>query len=105
MVGMIGLAASFVVWHGPVHNYASYAEALRAYENTIRIVVPSVTALILSCQLISGAFFLSILGIRHTRHSDQFSMDHDRADQSESSQSGRPTSTSNLALPSELADA
>ena len=31
-------------------------------------MVPSVTALVLSCQLILGTFFLSILGIKQTRH-------------------------------------
>jgi hypothetical protein len=31
-------------------------------------MIPSVTALIVSWQLILGTFFLSILGIRHTRH-------------------------------------
>jgi hypothetical protein len=51
LAGFAGLAASFAEWHG-----------------ALRIVVPSVTALILSCQLILGAFFLSILGIRRTRH-------------------------------------
>ena len=31
-------------------------------------MIPSATALILSCQLILGTFFLSILGIKQTRH-------------------------------------
>ena len=31
-------------------------------------MVPSVTALVFSCQLILGTFFLSILGIKQTRH-------------------------------------
>jgi hypothetical protein len=31
-------------------------------------MIPSVTALIVSWQVILGTFFLSILGIRHTRH-------------------------------------
>ena len=31
-------------------------------------MVPSVTALVLSCQLILGIFFLSILGIKQTGH-------------------------------------
>ena len=30
-------------------------------------MVPSVTALVLSCQLILGTFFLSILGIKQTK--------------------------------------
>ena len=32
------------------------------------MMIPSVTALIVSCQVILGTFFLSILGIKHTRH-------------------------------------
>jgi hypothetical protein len=31
-------------------------------------MIPSVTALIVSCQVVFGTFFLSILGIKHTRH-------------------------------------
>ena len=31
-------------------------------------MIPSVTALIVSSQVILGRFFLSILGIKHTRH-------------------------------------
>jgi len=31
-------------------------------------MIPSVTALIVSCQVVLGTFFLSILGIKHTRH-------------------------------------
>ena len=31
-------------------------------------MVPSVTALVVSCQVILGTFFLSILGIKQTRH-------------------------------------
>ena len=31
-------------------------------------MIPSVTALVVSCQVILGTFFLSILGIKHTRH-------------------------------------
>ncbi len=31
-------------------------------------MIPSVTALIVSWQVILGTFFLSILGIKHTRH-------------------------------------
>jgi hypothetical protein len=51
LAGFAGLVASFAVWDGAP-----------------RVILPSVTALILSCQLILSAFFLSILGIRHTRH-------------------------------------
>jgi hypothetical protein len=31
-------------------------------------MVPSATALVVSCQVIFGTFFMSILGIRRTRH-------------------------------------
>ena len=38
------------------------------YEHSLRLMIPSVTALIVSCQVVLGTFFLSILGIKHTRH-------------------------------------
>jgi hypothetical protein len=38
------------------------------YEHSLRLMIPSVTALMVSCQIVLGTFFLSILGIRHTRH-------------------------------------
>jgi hypothetical protein len=59
LAGFTGLVASFAVWDG-----------------ALRVIVPSVTALILSCQLILGAFFLSILGIRRTRHPALPEVDH-----------------------------
>jgi hypothetical protein len=59
--GIIGLVYSFVYW-----NNARFG-ALN-YDHALRLVVPSVTALIVSCQIILGTFFLSILGIRRTRH-------------------------------------
>jgi hypothetical protein len=39
-----------------------------AYGRSLRIVVPSATVLVLSCQLILSAFFLGILGIRRAWH-------------------------------------
>jgi hypothetical protein len=36
--------------------------------HSLRLMVPSATALIVSCQVIFGTFFMSILGIRRTRH-------------------------------------
>ncbi len=59
--GIIGLVFSFVYW-----NSARFG-ALN-YDHALRLVVPSATALIVSCQIILGTFFLSILGIRRTRH-------------------------------------
>jgi len=38
------------------------------YEHSLRLMIPSVTALIVGWQVILGTFFLSILGIKHTRH-------------------------------------
>lgn len=61
LAGLAGLALSFVKWHG-----ARFGDL--NYETALRVVVPSVTALILSCQMILGTFFLSILGIRRARH-------------------------------------
>ena len=58
--GFVGLVSSVVYWHG-------YGFGDLKFNQALRIVLPSVTALILSCQLISATFFLSILGIRRTR--------------------------------------
>jgi hypothetical protein len=58
-VGVAGLAAAFGQWHAAGFGHLDY-------ENALRVVVPSVTALILSCQMIFGTFFLSILAIRRT---------------------------------------
>jgi glycosyltransferase involved in cell wall biosynthesis len=58
LAGLGGLIFSLVYWHGRSLNT----------EHSLRILVPSVTALIVSCQVILGTFFLSILGIKQTRH-------------------------------------
>ena len=44
-------------WHSASPGQADYV-------NSLRVVVPSVTALITSCQMILGTFFLSVLRIR-----------------------------------------
>jgi glycosyltransferase involved in cell wall biosynthesis len=59
--GLAGLIFSVAYWHGKGFHQLNY-------EHSLRLMIPSVTALILSCQVILGTFFLSILGIRHTRH-------------------------------------
>src|ERR1700733_13152297 len=59
--GLGGLIFSLTYWHANKFGQLNY-------EHALRLMVPSVTALVLSCQLILGTFFLSILGIRHTRH-------------------------------------
>jgi hypothetical protein len=60
-VGGVGLVASIAQWHSARFGHLNYDSALR-------LIVPSATALILSCQMVLGTFFLSILGIRRTRH-------------------------------------
>jgi hypothetical protein len=61
LAGRAGVIVSVVAWRGSdFHNLN--------YEHELRLMIPSATALILSCQLILGSFFLSILGIKQTRH-------------------------------------
>jgi Glycosyl transferase family 2 len=61
LAGLAGLVASLVDWNGQKFSHLNY-------EHSLRLMIPSVTALIVSCQVILGTFFLSILGIKHTRH-------------------------------------
>jgi len=61
VAGLVGLIFSLVYWHGRGFHALNY-------EHSLRLMIPSVTALIVSWQLILGTFFLSILGVRHTRH-------------------------------------
>jgi hypothetical protein len=56
-VGVAGLAAAFARWHSVRFGGLDY-------ESSLRLVLPSVTALIASCQMILGTFFLAVLGIR-----------------------------------------
>jgi len=59
--GLVGLIFSLTYWQGQSFGHLNY-------EHALRLMVPSVTALVLSCQVILGTFFLSILGIKQTRH-------------------------------------
>ena len=61
LAGLAGLIFSLTDWQA-----AGFGEL--NYEHALRVMVPSVTALTLSSQAIFGGFFLSILGIRQTRH-------------------------------------
>lgn len=61
IAGLVGLIFSLTYWQGHAFGHLNY-------EHALRLMVPSVTALVLSCQLILGTFFLSILGIKQTRH-------------------------------------
>jgi hypothetical protein len=61
LAGLAGLVFSITYWQANKFGHLNYDHALR-------LMVPSVTALMVSCQIIFGAFFLSILGIKQTRH-------------------------------------
>jgi Glycosyl transferase family 2 len=61
LVGLAGGVASVVFWYG-------YAFGSLPYDSALRVVIPSATALIASCQLIFATFFLSILDIRTMTH-------------------------------------
>jgi len=61
VAGLVGLIFSLEYWHGQKFGQLDY-------EHSLRLMIPSVTALIVSSQVILGTFFLSILGIKHTRH-------------------------------------
>ena len=58
--GLAGLAMSVPGWQGS-------GAGLVHGESTVRVVVLSLTALVLSFQVMLGTFFLSILGIRRAR--------------------------------------
>jgi hypothetical protein len=61
VAGLVGLIFSLTYWQGQSFGHLNY-------EHALRLMVPSVAALVLSCQLILGTFFLSILGIKQNRH-------------------------------------
>ncbi|MFZ0229152.1 MAG: hypothetical protein WAL41_19910, partial [Mycobacterium sp.] len=60
LAGLVGLISSLTSWQ--VHAFGRLD-----YEHALRVIVPSVTALMLSCQAILACFFLSILDIKLTR--------------------------------------
>lgn len=61
VLGLVGLVAS--VSHWQVHGYGELDP-----RTSLRLVVPSATALVVSFQVIIATFFLSILSIRRTQH-------------------------------------
>lgn len=61
LAGLVGLIFSLTYWQAKAFGDLNY-------EHALRLMVPSVTALMVSCQIILGGFFLSILGIKQTRH-------------------------------------
>jgi hypothetical protein len=68
LASVTGLIVSYAEWRGGDLGRSGEARALLAYESTLRLLVPSATMLVLSCQVMLSAFFLGILGIRHARH-------------------------------------
>ena len=73
VAGLAGLIFSLAYWHGKGFHQLNY-------EHSLRLMIPSVTALMVSCQVVLGTFFLSILGIRHTRHPATGSASHSATD-------------------------
>jgi glycosyltransferase involved in cell wall biosynthesis len=61
LAGLGGLVASLIHWHG---NHFGELDPL----HSLRLVVPSATALMISLQAIFGSLFVSILGIRRRQH-------------------------------------
>lgn len=59
LAGVAGGIASLTIWSG-------VAFGRLPYDSVLRVVLPSATALVTSCQLVLGTFFLSILGIRRS---------------------------------------
>jgi hypothetical protein len=59
--GLVGLVFSLT-------NWTSAKLGQLNFEHALRLIVPSATALVVSWQLVFGAFFLSILGIKQTKH-------------------------------------
>ncbi len=61
LAGLVGALVSISEWKvakfGPLDP-----------THSLRLMLPSATALMVSCQVILGTFFMSILGIRRTRH-------------------------------------
>src|SRR5438067_1433043 len=61
LAGLAGLVFSVLYRHGRGFRQLNY-------EHSLRLMIRSVTGLVVSCQVVLGTFFLSILGIKHTRH-------------------------------------
>jgi hypothetical protein len=60
LAGLGGAASALFVWSG----------GAAPHPDILRLVLPSLTALMLSCQLVFSAFFISILGVRHSAKAD-----------------------------------
>ncbi|HEU5161351.1 MAG TPA: glycosyltransferase family 2 protein [Streptosporangiaceae bacterium] len=61
LAGLLGVVLSMVHWQ--VNNFGELDPRY-----ALRLVVPSATALVMSCQMVLASLFLSILGIRRRSH-------------------------------------
>jgi hypothetical protein len=61
IAGVVGLAFSLTSWRAAQFGQLNF-------EHALRLIVPSATALVVSWQLVLGTFFISLLGIKQTRH-------------------------------------
>jgi len=61
LAGLVGALVSISEWKGAKFGPLDATHSLR-------LMVPSATALVVSCQVVFGTFFMSILGIRRARH-------------------------------------
>jgi hypothetical protein len=73
LAGLFGSIFSLISWQANGFGHLNY-------EHALRLMVPSATALVLSCQAIFGCFFLSILGIKQTKRTAIGSEIHTKAD-------------------------
>ncbi len=62
--GLAGIVASFLTWHG-----ARFGPL--PYDHELRLILPSATALIVSCQVALGTFFLGVLEARRPAVADR----------------------------------
>lgn len=61
MAAIAGGIASLVIWSGASFGYVPY-------DSVLRLVLPSAIPFVTSCQLVLGAFFLIIHGMRQSGH-------------------------------------
>jgi glycosyltransferase involved in cell wall biosynthesis len=73
LAGLAGTIASLVDWQQ--HRFGALQPT-----HVLRLMIPSATALIVSCQVIFGTFFLSILAIKRSRHPGEVTEAGQRAD-------------------------
>ncbi len=71
LLGLSGLIASLVHW-----NLQDFGQLNP--RSSLRMVVPSAVAVILSCQTIFASLFASVLGIRRVRHLDNLGVGESR---------------------------